>query len=394
MSRITSFLGRHKKALIVLAVLAVAGTVGWMRVNQAAAAAQKAAAQQVQTFTLEKGDLSRTLSVSGSIQSAQVTQVAAAQTYPVAEVLVSEGDVVAEGDVLATLDTTDLDAQIKVQQEAVAAEKQQNDLSISQAQRRLEDARNQKTIDEDVTADWDQTERDTKLRQDSLAIEDAQDVLVNAVTAADAPSAAAQQLKTLQNAKKQCTITAPCAGTITQVKAVVGGAAGEIATIENQSALEALLSVREYDVNQLSVGQSVTLTSGAKDVFHGSISWIAPKATVNKNGEVNENGEASYAVKVSVDDATSALRLGMTAKAKVLLEEKKGVFSVPLDAVGTDENGETVVYQKNTDAEGNVTFTPIPVTTGVETDLSVEVSGEGLTEGMELRSLADPEAMQ
>ena len=91
MSRITSFLGRHKKALIVLAVLAVAGTVGWMRMNQAAAAAQKAAAQQVQTFTLEKGDLSRTLSGSGSIQSAQVTQVAAAQTYPVAEVLVSEG---------------------------------------------------------------------------------------------------------------------------------------------------------------------------------------------------------------------------------------------------------------------------------------------------------------
>ena len=387
MSRIISFLGRHKKALIALAVLAVVGAFGWTRMNRAAEAAQKAAAQQVQTFTLEKGDLSRTLSVSGSIQSAQVTEVAAAQTYPVAEVLVSEGDVVAEGDVIATLDTTDLDAQIQVQQEAVAAEKQQNELSISQAQRRLEDARNQKAIDEEVTAEWEQTEKDAKLRQDSLAIEDAQDVLVNAVTAADAPSAAAQQLKTLQNAKKQCTITAPRSGTVTQVKAVVGGAAGAIATIENQSALEALLSVREYDINQLAVGQSVTLTSGVKDVFHGAITWIAPKATVN------ENGEASYAVKVSVDDATEALRLGMTAKAKVLLEEKKGVFSVPLDAVGTDENGEAVVYRKDTDAEGNVTFTPIPVTTGMETELSVEVSGEGLTEGMELRSLADPEAM-
>mgnify|MGYP001778301514 CR=1 FL=1 len=355
MSRIISFFGRHKKALIALAILAAVGAFGWTRMNRAAEAAQKAAAQQVQTFTLEKGDLSRTLSVSGSIQSAQVTEVAAAQTYPVAEVLVSEGDVVAEGDVIATLDTTDLDAQIQVQQEAVAAEKQ--------------------------------TEKDAKLRQDSLAIEDAQDVLVNAVAAADAPSAAAQQLKTLQSAKAQCTITAPCSGTVTQVKAVVGGAAGAIATIENQSALEALLSVREYDINQLAVGQSVTLTSGAKDVFHGSITWIAPKATVN------ENGEASYAVKVSVDDATEALRLGMTAKAKVLLEEKKGVFSVPLDAVGTDENGEAVVYRKDTDAEGNVTFTPIPVTTGMETELSVEVSGEGLTEGMELRSLADPEAM-
>lgn len=387
MSRIISFFGRHKKALIALAILAAVGAFGWTRMNRAAEAAQKAAAQQVQTFTLEKGDLSRTLSVSGSIQSAQVTEVAAAQTYPVAEVLVSEGDVVAEGDVIATLDTTDLDAQIQVQQEAVAAEKQQNELSISQAQRRLEDARNQKAIDEEVTAEWEQTEKDAKLRQDSLAIEDAQDVLVNAVTAADAPSAAAQQLKTLQIAKKQCTITAPCSGTVTQVKAVVGGAAGAIATIENQSALEALLSVREYDINQLAVGQSVTLTSGAKDVFHGAITWIAPKATVN------ENGEASYAVKVSVDDTTEALRLGMTAKAKVLLEEKKGVFSVPLDAVGTDENGEAVVYRKDTDAEGNVTFTPIPVTTGMETELSVEVSGDGLTEGMELRSLADPEAM-
>ena len=388
MSRIISFLGRHKKALIALAVLAAAGAFGWARMSGAALAAQQAAAQQVQTFKLEKGDLRRTLSVSGSIQSTQVTEVAAAQTYPVAEVLVSEGDVVAEGDVLATLDTTDLDAQIKVQQEAVAAEKRQNELSVSQAQRRLEDARNQKAIDEEATADWDQTERDAKLRQDSLAIEDAQDVLVNAVTAADAPSAAAQQLKTLQNAKKQCTITAPCSGTVTQVKAVVGGAAGAIATIEDQSRLEARLTVREYDINQLAVGQSVTLTSGAKDVFHGAVAWIAPKA------EANENGEVCYAVKVSVDDASGALRLGMTAKAKVLLEEKKGVFSVPLDAVGVDENGGAVVYRKDTDAEGNVTFTPVPVTTGMETDLSVEVSGEGLAEGMELRSLADPEAMQ
>ncbi len=388
MSRIISFLGRHKKALIALAVLAAASAFGWARMSRAAQAAQKAAAQQVQTFTLEKGNLRRTLSVSGSIQSAQVTEVAVAQAYPVAEVLVSEGDVVAEGDVLATLDTTDLDAQIKAQQEAVAAEKRQNELSVSQAQRRLEDARNQKAIDEEATADWDQAERDARLRQDSLAIEDAQDVLVNAVTAADAPSAAAQQLGALQNAKKQCTVTAPCSGTVTQVKAVVGGAAGAIATIEDQSRLEARLTVREYDINQLAVGQSVTLTSGAKDVFHGAVAWIAPKAAVN------ENGEACYEVKVSVDDATGALRLGMTAKAKVLLEEKKGVFSVPLDAVGVDENGAPVVYQKTTDGEGNVTFVPVPVTTGMETDLSVEVSGEGLAEGMELRSLADPEAMQ
>ena len=34
----------------------------------------------------------------------------------------------------------------------------------------------------------------------------------------------------------------------------------------------------------------------------------------------------------------------------MLLEEKMGVFSVPLDAVGVDEIGAPVVYQKTTDA--------------------------------------------
>lgn len=52
MSRIVSFFGRHKKTLIALVVLAAVGAFGWVRMNQAAEAAQKAAAQQVQTFTL------------------------------------------------------------------------------------------------------------------------------------------------------------------------------------------------------------------------------------------------------------------------------------------------------------------------------------------------------
>jgi len=52
MSRIISFLGRHKKALIALAVLAAVIVFGWVRMSRAAQAAQKAAAQQVQTFTL------------------------------------------------------------------------------------------------------------------------------------------------------------------------------------------------------------------------------------------------------------------------------------------------------------------------------------------------------
>ncbi len=387
MSKVTQFLSRHKKSIILLAVLLAAAAAFQVRQSQAAAAAQAAQAQ-VQTFSLHRGDLARTLSVSGAVQSGSVTQVATAQTMPVDEILVQEGDTVKAGDVLVKLDTSRLDTQIAAQQQAVAAEKKQSDLAVAQAQRKVEDARNQKTIDEGVTASMDQADRDARLRQDNLAIEDAQDALVNALAAAEAPSAAAQQLKSLQSDKKQCTITAPCDGIVTQIQAVEGGAATNIAVIEDQNALEAVLNVREYDVNQLAVGQTVTLVSGAQDTFHGTVSWIAPKAQTN-----GDNG-ASYSVKVTVTDPTPALRLGMSVRAKVLLEEKKNVFNVPLDAVGTDENGQSVIYRKDTDEAGGVTFTPVPVTTGMETDLSVEVSGEGLSEGMELRSLADLEEVE
>ena len=88
--------------------------------------------------------------------------------------------------------------------------------------------------------------------------------------------------------------------------------------------------------------------------------------------------QATYQVKFSVEDASDALRLGMTARAKIILEEKKGVFSVPLDTVGTSAEGGAVVYAKRTGADGSAVFEPIPVTTGMETDLAVEISGEGL----------------
>ena len=94
MKKIVGFISEHKKLLIVLAVLAVAVVVWQVYAGRAQAAAAQAMQANVQTLTLQRGDLARTLSANGSVQSGNAAQAATKLTYPVSEVLVKVGDTV------------------------------------------------------------------------------------------------------------------------------------------------------------------------------------------------------------------------------------------------------------------------------------------------------------
>lgn len=380
MSKVKTFLGRHKKLWVAAAVVLVLALVYHFMVAAPAKQAAAAAAANVSTFPLERGQIDTTLSVSGTVISGQAAHVTTGLAYPVAEVKVQEGDTVAAGDVLVVLDTADLDRQISAAQQAYQVQAQQAELAVQQAARRVEDARNQKKIDEERAEDEDMSDgaRDALLRTDSLAIEDAQDALRNAAVAQQGVTGT--ELKQLQAQRAQCSITAPQGGVITSLDATVGGVASKVATIEDPNSLQVELRVREYDINKIAVGQTVTLTSGADERYNGKVEWIAPKATQTEG----TNSETVYLVRVAVNDPASTLRLGMSAKAKILLDSRENVFAVPLDAVGTDAQGNAVVYAKQPDGS----FSPIVVTTGLENDVMVEIEGEGLTEGMELQSLA------
>ena len=65
------------------------------------------------------------------------------------------------------------------------------------------------------------------------------------------------------------------------------------------------------------------------------------------------------------------------------------VFSVPIDAVGTDENGGSYVLRCTGGAGVDMTFAQVPVTTGAANDYDIEVSGPDLMEGDIIRASAD-----
>lgn len=66
---------------------------------------------------------------------------------------------------------------------------------------------------------------------------------------------------------------------------------------------------------------------------------------------------------------------------------------MPYDAVVEKADGSEVVYavEPNSEKEGSYVVTEVPVTTGLETDFYIEVSGDGITDGLSI--VSDPQSV-
>lgn len=121
----------------------------------------------------------------------------------------------------------------------------------------------------------------------------------------------------------------------------------------------------------------------------GTVTYIAPAAVKTEAGNTQTGGNDSnveFEAEVQVNDPNCGLRIGMNTRLTVLLEEKQDVFGVPYDAVVEKADGSTVVYaaveQQNSGKNSSYVVTEIPVTTGLETDFYIEISGGEVTPGM------------
>lgn len=112
---------RHKKLTIflVIVLLIIAFVVNFL--GRTAAASAALTYQYVRTTTLQKTSLTDSVSVNGTVASGSTASVTASdsvKTYKVTSVNVAVGDTVKKGDVIATLDTTDVEKQIENAQES------------------------------------------------------------------------------------------------------------------------------------------------------------------------------------------------------------------------------------------------------------------------------------
>lgn len=142
-------------------------------------------------------------------------------------------------------------------------------------------------------------------------------------------------------------------------------------TISGNEKVILSVNVDELDINSVSEGQEAKITFDAieDETFTGTVTNIDQEASAS-------NGVAKYAVDITLEKKDQ-MKVGMNASATIVIEEKKDVLTIPVNALQERKN-EVFVYTSQ-DENGNLTGEKA-VTTGLSNGETVEIT-EGLSEG-------------
>jgi efflux transporter, RND family, MFP subunit len=348
----------------------------------------KATGMLVNTESLSKADIQEKLSVSGPVSGTQSQHVTSALHAKVKEILVKEGDKVTEGQLIAKLDTKDVEEALeaaKTQVDLAKANKEDATKNAKAEYAKVQTAYNNALLDfqrkssllesGDISqSEYEQAESALKDAKASLGSFKVSGGNVQVSESYDLQIKSAEEgLKKAQSAVDSAEIKAPISGTITRVNVEAGQFADNLQdgkpmfTVENLDQLELSISVSEYSIGKLSLGQKAIISADilGDEKLEGEVSSISPTGE-QKNGTT---AERVIPIKITIDGDKKGLISGITAKADIVLSEAKDVFVVPLSAVITGEDGSS---QMAFVEDGKIHI--VPVKTGVESDVSVEVS--------------------
>ena len=129
-----------KKLIIGLSIVVVAGIITVTLLSGLMGGGGPGGSVSVRATTLSRGDLSVSVNVTGTVHSADLTNVYSTLSFPVSEVNVQVGDRVEYGDVLAQLDTANLQSDIAQRRAALSSAQANAQQSLAVAQNNLETA--------------------------------------------------------------------------------------------------------------------------------------------------------------------------------------------------------------------------------------------------------------
>ena len=180
-------------------------------------------------------------------------------------------------------------------------------------------------------------------------------------------------------------ITSPITGTVVEKTVKTGDNVGTSSNSNNTlciiydlSYLQMTLNIDELDIDNVEVGQTVNITSDAKEgqTFTGVVTKVSVVGTTS-------GGTTTYPVTVRIDD-TEGLRPGMNVDAEIVLSSADDVLAIPSLAVN---RGNTVLITADSPSAANALdqeapdgYVYVQVETGVSDDSYIEVTS-GLQEG-------------
>ena len=335
---------QRKRKIVVgivsaVAVLAVAGgAFAWYSADQAAKALENMAPQ---TAFVEQGTFVETVSASGNLQPVASVSATSEVDGIVGEVLVAEGDAVAEGQTLFTVVNDDLDKAVK--QAAQGIEEAKN--GVAQAQNAVNDAYHAKSAGQQAAAR-------------------AQEQAQAAAAAAKALSSANLALQNAQSAYDEAvaraakrTVTASIAGSVVAVNIEPGKALGATANaaaspvqIADLSQMTVSINVNEIDILKITADQTAEVAFTAAPDLTLPATVVSIATTSAGSGDAaggamygGMGGAVTYAVKLLIAEPDPRLKPGMTAKATITTTTIENALKVPISAVQSDGAGGSFV---------------------------------------------------
>jgi HlyD family secretion protein len=305
-----------------------------------------------------KGDVARSVVATGKIQPITKVEVKSKASGIVEQLFVDINQHLTKGTPLAQLDQVEILAQVEAQKAALAsAEANVGTFEANIEQDKVNAAapdlpmykqtldRNLQMAKEGVVSQQslDNANKDYLAALNHRDAAHAQIGVDNAkLRQARAQVAQAQaSLKQLEEQLSYTTITAPMDGTILSRDVEKGDAVSSILVLGSTATLVMTEGdtrqvyvqgkVDEADIAQVYMGQParIKVESFRDRAFNGKVTKIAPLG-------VEKDNVTTFEVRVSIDNPTGELKANMTANAEILLDEHKGVLTVPENAVMYD----------------------------------------------------------
>lgn len=332
---------------------------------------------------VQRGDVARSVVATGKIQPITKVEVKSKASGIVEKLFVDINYQVKKGQQLAQLDQQEIRAEVEAQRAQLAAA----EANVATYEANIEQDKvnaaapdlpmYKATLDRNLAMQKEGVVSRQALddaNRDYLAALNKRDaakaqILVDTARLRQARAQVMQSKASLSQYEEQLgytTIVAPMDGVILSRDVEIGDAVSSILVLGSTATLVMTEGdttqvyvqgkVDEADIAHVYLGQParIKVESFRDRIFVGKVTKIAPLG-------VEKDNVTTFEVRVSIDNAKGELKANMTANAEILLDEHKGVLTVPENAVSYDNQKNAFVAVPDSNQKDGTRKVPVKV---------------------------------
>ncbi|MCI7224383.1 efflux RND transporter periplasmic adaptor subunit [Fusobacterium sp.] len=333
------------------------------------------------TETVKKGNISQTITASGTVRSSNRVEVGAQVSGKITSINVSLGQEVKKGDLIATIDSLTQnnnleEAKSKLKSYEAQRKSAKVKLQVASSKfNRMSNLYREKSISQD---DYESSKEELEIAKASVAEYD------------ELIAQASISVKTAETNLSYTTITSPIDGVIISIPVSVGQtvnsnqSAPTIVQVADINKMLIKAEVAEGDITKVKNGMEVEISSLANPElkYKSTVQSVDLATSTLTDDEYSESVSNSSAVyyyaNIILDNTDNNLRIGMTTTNTITIKAENNILLVPTVAVQKVDNKNIVkVLREKNQVETR------EVIVGISDGLSTEIK-DGLKEGEEI----------